>query len=191
MLRNALAHARQIGHREWISLALLNLEDLLVFQRKFSQARENCLEGLVLARQLGHREWTAAHLINLGIANRWLFQIEDAKNAFDEGFRILRQLQRPEMLAEALCDYANFLVDQALLEQASKAFQEILTLVPEQGTSLLMRARYGLARIAEAQGDWQQAYCYGEASLQAMTEPGHFSQQEVREWFAALLKRLV
>lgn len=187
-LLEALQIARQLGHQEWMSLSLFNLGDIFIDRQRYTQAKEVLLEGLALAQQIHHQEWTGGLLISLGNVTykENASQAERAEYYLQEGLKILRHLPRPEFLAEALDVYGNFLLEQAQLEQAEAAFQEMLTLIPEKGKSLLMLAWYGLARVAAMRRNWERARSYGLASLQAMEETGHRLAREVSKWLATL-----
>ena len=76
----------------------------------------------------------------------------------------------------------NFISDQNQVETAETTFHEILTAIREGDLDLLALAQYGLARVAAANGNIQEAQELGEASLAALEAMGHRNAKEVRDW---------
>ena len=57
--QEGLVIARQIGHREWISISLINLGSIAQKQGKYARAEVYLQEGLALAQQIGRPRITS------------------------------------------------------------------------------------------------------------------------------------
>ncbi|QBD78944.1 helix-turn-helix domain-containing protein [Ktedonosporobacter rubrisoli] len=184
--QEGLELARQIGHRERICILLGNLGEAYYELKNYPQAEIYFQEGLLLARQIGHREWISISLLNLGMVTHKQGHHKQAETYLQESLLLARRLGRPRITCSTLNEYGKLHLDQAQLELAEENFLEMKTLVSEGDQELLSLANYGLARIAAARGDLQEAHKLGRASADALTSIGHHSAQEVREWLNSI-----
>jgi tetratricopeptide (TPR) repeat protein/transcriptional regulator with XRE-family HTH domain len=182
-----LVLARQIGDREQICLLLLNLGDAIGELGNYAEAEVYFQEGLVLARQIEHREWITALLINLGLLMQKLGNYSEAEVYLQESLTLARQAGRPRITYAALYAYGKLYLDQNQVEAAETTFHEILTTIREGDQDLLALAQYGLARVAAANGNIQEAQELGEASLAALEAMGHRNAKEVRDWLNLIM----
>jgi len=60
-------------------------------------------------------------------------------------------------------------------------------MTPEGDQELSVLAQYGLARVAAARGNKDQARQLGTASLLVLNEIGHRKAQEIRHWLDAMI----
>lgn len=187
-LQEGLRLARQIGHRETISILLSNLGGIAHEQGNYPQAEAYFQEGLALARQIGYDEWISALLISLGLTARNQGDYTGAEACFQEGLTLARQLSRPQIIANGLYENGNLYLDQYRIEEAKATFQEMLTIIPEGGQDLLALAQYGLARVADAQGNFRKAQRLAQDSIRALEMMGHRKAKEVREWLDSIAR---
>ncbi len=184
--QEGLVLARQIGHREWISLLLTNLGDMAADQGNYAQAEDYFQEGLMLARQIGHLEWISALLGNLGLMASKQGNYVQAEVQLRESLGIARQISRPLVTANALYEYGNLYLNWRKLEAAAASFHEMLTAIPQGDQELAALAQYGLARIAAAYGNINEAHKMGEASATVLETMGHRNAKEVRNWLETI-----
>ncbi|MBV9690455.1 MAG: tetratricopeptide repeat protein [Ktedonobacteraceae bacterium] len=181
-----LVLARLIGHREWISALLGNLGEAAVLRRNYAQAELHFQEGLILARQSGHREWTSILLINLGLTARKQGNYVQAELYLQESLTLARQIGRPQITSNVLNEYGNLYLCQQKMEAAETSFHEMVNAIPEGSRELMALAQYGLARVAAAQGKFQDARKLGEKSVTTLEKIGHRKAQEVRHWMNSI-----
>jgi tetratricopeptide (TPR) repeat protein/transcriptional regulator with XRE-family HTH domain len=185
-LQEGLVLARQIGQREQLCVLLGNLGEAAVAQGNYVQAEGYFQEGLTLARQIGHREWISALLINIGLTARKRGHYTQAKEFLQESLTLARQTGRPYIISNALYEYGNLCLYLQQVEAAAESFREMFPTIPEGGQDLLALAQYGLARVAAAQGNVQEARKLGIASLTALETMGHRYAQEARGWLDSI-----
>jgi tetratricopeptide (TPR) repeat protein len=105
-----------------------------------------------------------------------------------EGLTLARQLGIPQITADTLYEYGNLYLDKLQQEAAELAFREMLVSVPEGGQELVARAQYGLARVAAAQGNIDEARRLGEASLMTLDVIGNYIASEERRWLNSIVE---
>ncbi len=81
----------------------------------------------------------------------------------------------------ATCSY-----EQHRLEAAMSVFREILVINPEGEQDLVALAYYGMARIANSQGDINEARRLGELSVLVLESIGNRKAKEVRNWLDSI-----
>ena len=153
------------------------------------QADAYLREGLALARQIGHREWISILLLNLAEITIAQGYYEQAEDYLQETLNLAQQIGRPSITTKALNEYGNLYLKQKKLDAAQSTFQKVLTIVPEGEQDLIALGQYGLARVAEAQGNSEEARKLGEASVLTLEKIGHHDAKEVRDWLNTLKNR--
>jgi tetratricopeptide (TPR) repeat protein/transcriptional regulator with XRE-family HTH domain len=185
--QEGLALARQIGHKEWISLLLINLGDLSNEQGNHEQAEKYLKEGLKLAGEIDHREWISVLLINLGMTTQKQGNYEQAEEYLQEGLTLARVLGIPQIICNALYEYGNLYLEQHHIQAARANFIEMLKTIPEGGQDLAALAHYGLARVAAALRNFDEALNSGEVSVKTLERMGHHKAKEIRSWLNSLM----
>jgi transcriptional regulator with XRE-family HTH domain/tetratricopeptide (TPR) repeat protein len=178
--------ARRLGHLEGVIMLLGNLGDVESELGNYAQAEVYLQEGLALARQIGHREWLAAVLANLGMMMRKRGKYEQARSYLQEGLSLARQVGRLEIACAALYDYGHVCLAEMQSGAAQASFEELLTSAPEDFQDFVALAQYGLARVAAAQGNFEEARLLGETSMEVLETIQHRDAGEVREWLEAM-----
>ncbi|WP_297167258.1 hypothetical protein, partial [Thermogemmatispora sp.] len=77
-------------------------------------------------------------------------------------------------------------LEQERFELAEKAFNEMLSFIPEGGQDLIALAQYGLARVAAAKGQLNQALSLARASAKVLELVGYRYAKEVRNWLRSI-----
>jgi len=185
-LQEGLVIARQLNHREWICGLLNNLGDVAVELKKYALAEKYFEEGLELARQLGHREWICSLLINLGTTTRKDNNYQLAEKYLQESIVLAKQIGIPQIVSYSLYEYGNLYLDQKMARIAEENFNEMLATAPAGGQDLIALAEYGLARVANINGNQQEARVLGEKSATKLANMGHRNALEVQSWLLTL-----
>lgn len=185
--QEGLSLARQIGHRERISALLSNLGGVAVEQGHYVQAIKYLQDGLSLARQTGNREWISFLLSNLGLATRKQGDYLGAKEYLQEGLKIAWEIGTPLIIASVLYEYGNLSLDQQQIEFAYQTFSEMQETILEGDQEFVALSQYGLARVAAAKNNIEEARRLGAMSLKSLETMGNRNANEVREWLNALV----
>jgi tetratricopeptide (TPR) repeat protein/transcriptional regulator with XRE-family HTH domain len=184
--QEALSQAQQIGHRLWTSALLNNLGDLSLAQEDYAEAERFFREGLALARQIEQQEYISGMLLNLGLVAWRQGRLVEAQASFQEGLALARVVGFPFLICSGLYEYGNFCLAQQRLQEAREAFMEMLSMAPEGSRDTVALARYGLARVAAAEGDLPEARELASQSAGVLEALGHRSAGEVRSWLSSL-----
>jgi tetratricopeptide (TPR) repeat protein len=181
-----LTLARQIGHRELISIFLLNLGTLAYEQQNYAQAETYLLEELALVRQLDHREWITVYLINIDEMMQKQGNYARAEVHLREGLERAKVLGSLRIIADALHEYGNLHLNRHQIAEAAAIFNDMLNSIPDGDQEMLALAHYGQARVAAAQHNIPEARRIGAACATALEAIGHHKALEVRQWLASL-----
>jgi tetratricopeptide (TPR) repeat protein len=184
--KEGLTLARQIGHRERISILLANLGDTLATQGNYAQAEIYLQEGLLVTKQIEHREWTSAVLSNLGLVAWKRGNYTQGEAYYQESLALARQIGNPIVISQQLDEYGTLLLDQHKIDAADAAFKEILTIIPSESQRLVALAQYGLARVAAAHGNLQEAQKLGKASVAGLGVTNSHQVKEVKDWLNSI-----
>jgi len=186
--KEGLELAKELGHREWVSLLLTNLGGAEVELGNYKEAETYFQEGLIFARQIFQQEWISALLLNLGLISQKQENFAQAEQYFHDGLTLSRQLGNPQFTSSGLYEYGNLLLIQRKVEEAEAIFNEMLITVPEGGQDLLALAQYGLARVAAARKNINEALRLGKISISALEATGHRGAIDVRSWLISILE---
>ena len=178
--------ARQLGHRERMSLFLLNLGDLALEQDNLVQAEAYLQEGLELARQIGHSERISDMLLRRGILATKQNDPEQAKTDYQEGLTLARHIGMPQLICRLLGAWGDLYLQLQQGEAAESAFREMLALAPEGNQILIAYAQYGLARVATSHGQLSEAYTLAESSRATFEALGHRQSKVVHDFLGRL-----
>jgi tetratricopeptide (TPR) repeat protein/transcriptional regulator with XRE-family HTH domain len=185
-LQEGLTLARQLGHRERISLFLLNLGDIALEQDHLVQAEAYLQEGLVLARQIGHLERISDLLLRQGILAAKQNAPDQAAACYREGLTLARHIGLPLLICRLLGAWGDLYLQLQQREAAEGAFQEMLSLVPEGNQILTANAQYGLARVAAAHGQMEEARILAASSSAIFEALGHRQSKIVHDFLENL-----
>jgi tetratricopeptide (TPR) repeat protein/transcriptional regulator with XRE-family HTH domain len=184
--QEGLVLARQSGLRERICGLLANLGDVASEQGNYTQAEEYCREGLVVARQIEHREWMSVLLCTLGFITHKQGSYNEAETYLKEGLVLTREVGIPQMTAYTLYEFGCLYLSQSRIKDAEDSFTMMHTTAPENCQDIIALAQYGLARVAAAYCNDQEARQLGSASALALEKMGHRKAVEVRQWLNSI-----
>ncbi len=180
--QEGLPLARQIGHREQIIVLLNNLGDVIVEMGNYAQAEAYFQEGLALARPIEYRERISLLLLNLGIIARKQNNFVMSEERLVESLTLSKQINHPLLTSLALYEYGNLYLYQQKIDIAEVVFQEMITIIPEGGEYLTALAQYGMAQIAFAKGNLDEAQQFGQLSVTVLESLEYRKAEEVRKW---------
>ncbi|HVB24267.1 MAG TPA: tetratricopeptide repeat protein [Ktedonobacteraceae bacterium] len=183
--QEGLGLARQIGHQEKISALLSNLGGVAIEQGHYIQAHKYLQEGLRLARQAGNREWISLTLNNLGLTTRKQGDYVQTLAYLQEGLEVAKQIGTPMIIANILYELGNFYLDKQQIESAYDIFSEMQDTIHEGDQELVALSQYGLARVAFAKNNIEEARRLGAMSLESLEGMGNKNTNEVRDWVNA------
>ena len=187
--QEALHLARQLGHQERISLLLLNLGDIAVERSQFEQAEAYLSEGMTLAHQISHRERISDLYLHLGILATRQRKESQAQQYLDEGLRIARDINNPLLVCTQLYAQGELYLQKEQIQEARYIFREMLVLAPAASQKVIADARYGLARVAALNQEYEEARKLAESSLSILNAVGHRRASSIRNFLENLAKR--
>jgi len=203
LLREGLALARGIGHRQRVSALLNNLGVAAQRQGQPREAERLFGESLAQARVIGQPQRIITALENLA----WLAcergDFAQAAAAADEALALAREVEQPLLIGDCLNLNGELRLRQsratwyedaeapsrmrALLAESAAYFEEARGIGEAvNGHNILVRAAYGLARIAAAQGRLAEAQRYGAACLAHINAESRAYSSEMTDWLATL-----
>jgi predicted ATPase/DNA-binding CsgD family transcriptional regulator len=181
-LQEGLALARQAGYREGSIVQLINLGHLTCERGNYDQAEGYWQEALDLARHMGHREYISTALLNLGWVASERGNYDQAEGNLQQALDLARQIGYHWLLSSVFYEYGEFHLKQQQFEAAWAAFREARDIASEGNPDNIGRACYGLARVAAAQGNLDEARRQGQESLTILEAIGHYKAAEVGQW---------
>jgi tetratricopeptide (TPR) repeat protein len=185
--QEGLALAREIGHRERISALLTNLGVVAAYRGAYDQAEAYYQEGLALAREIGHREVVSFLLANLGSLAVRRREYDQATVYYRESLALAREMEHPWLTSGILIEWGQLYLKQQNWDLAAATFRESLEMAREVDMQeFVAKASYGLAKVAFAQGNIDDAWRQGQGSLAILEVMGHGDAAEVEEWLGSL-----
>jgi tetratricopeptide (TPR) repeat protein/transcriptional regulator with XRE-family HTH domain len=184
--QQALQLCRKIGYRYAMTTLLANLGGMATEQKNYAQAEAYLQEGLEIARQMEHRNLIGVNLVNLGGTAMEQGNYEQADAYLQEALEIARQIKRQWLLCGALHARGDLYLKLHQFEQAADAFHELRAIVSDENQEYLGVALYGLARVALAREDVQEARALGQESLRILETIRNRQVPEVRAWLNTL-----
>ncbi|GCE03937.1 tetratricopeptide repeat protein [Dictyobacter aurantiacus] len=182
----ALKIARQIGHNEQVCVLLINLGEKSIEDGDYNQAKVYFQEGLTLSKSIKHREWTSVILGNLGNVEEKQGNYSEAQHYLREGLELAYQVRRPQITGTILYHFGNLYIGQQQIDQAEKAFHEMISTVPLEDKELHALAQYGIARVLALRNNYIEALKLGEDSFKTLSTISNRHTDEVGNWLTSL-----
>jgi len=147
-----------IGDRRGETMALNNLGTVYCDLGDYAAARDYHQQALEIRITIGDRWGEANSLVNLGLVHHGLGENEAAREYCRQALAIQQEIGDRRGEGYSLTYLGHALAELGELQAAARAYREALHLRREMGqSSLAIDDLAGLARIAMAQGDPQQA----------------------------------
>jgi tetratricopeptide (TPR) repeat protein len=182
-----LALARAMGHRDRISDLLALLGTVALRRGDYARAEAFYQEGLDLASKTGRRDTICFLRANLGALALRRGDETRAEADLREALMLARAMGHRWYLGSILSWLGELHLQRQQWEAAAAAFHEVQQLADTMGVrEFAAEAAYGLARLAEAQGDIVEACRQGQVSLAIFEAIRHSKATEVKQWLARL-----
>lgn len=186
ILKDGLVLARQIEHYEHIVVLLTLLGITVEHREDYAQADMYYEEGLTLARQIAHPMRIGILLTHLGRRAGERGEYAKAHAYYQEALALAHKLVHPSLKIVVLNHWGETYLRHQHVEAAAIAFHEALAMTSEGQQEFYARTYYGLAHVAVAQDNLDEAKTYGEASVRAFEAIGHHKALKVRTWLDML-----
>jgi tetratricopeptide (TPR) repeat protein len=181
----ALAIAREIGHRQNESTTLGNLGNAYSDLGQVDKAIEYYEQGLAIAREIGHRQGEGNHLGNLGNAYSDLGQVEKAIEYYEQALAIAREIGHRQGEGNHLGNLGNAYSDLGQVEKAIEYYEQALAIAREIGHRQGEGADLGsLGNAYRDLGQVDKAIEYYEQALAISREIGHRQNEGI--WLGSL-----
>ena len=178
----AVVVARQIGYLYALATAVGNLGAMIAERGQYDQAEAYYQESLQLGRQLENPVTICTTSGNLGDLALKQGRTDQAEGYVKEALALARQVGREVLLCEVLDLWGEVCLRQQRLDQAAATFREIGEVAAKELPAYEAAGRYGLARVALAQGQSEDARARGQESLRIFTSIGNHRAGEVEKW---------
>jgi tetratricopeptide (TPR) repeat protein len=181
----ALAIAREIGHRQMEGNSLGNLGNAYSVLGQVEKAIASFEQALAIAREIGHRQGEGNRLGNLGLAYRDLGQVEKAIASFEQALAIAREIGHRQGEGSWLGNLGLAYRDLGQVEKAIASFEQALAIDREIGYRQGEGSDLGnLGNAYHALGQVEKAIDYYEQALAIAREIGH--RQNEGSWLGNL-----
>ena len=185
--RQALELARQIGYYDLISVVLTNLGSAALDQAQdYGKAETYFIEALDLARRTNDSKVISANLGSLGDLKKRQGNLNEAATYLQEALEIARGVGDIWLLGAILNECGELYLKQNRLEEARAAFHESATISAKGNQEVAAAGLYGLARVAGASGDTDEARQKGQESLVLYESMKHRLTESVKTWLNSL-----
>lgn len=173
---------------DWFGAPLLGtLGIIAAHQLDFVSAKKHTHEGLTLARASGYRFILSELLLTQSVLSRLCGDYSQVEHSLSEAQDLVKRLRFPCLICEITYEGGELDLIHQRWERATEAFEEAWKIAQEQQLHLyLAPIAYGLARLAKARANYDEAYRWGKESLQRHEALGHHKTTEVAEWLALL-----
>ncbi len=181
--RQALELARQIGYYDLISVVLTNLGSAALDQaQEYGKAETYFVEALELARRTNDNKVISANLGSLGDLKKRQGNLDEAATYLHEALKIARRVGDFWLLGAILNECGDLYLKQNRLVEARAAYHEAATISAKGNQEVAASALYGLARVAFAGGDTEEARQKGQESLALYESMDHHLAESVKTW---------
>ena len=181
-----LALAQQIGYHDVIGILQMNLGVIATRSGRYQEAYAIFKEALALAEAQGYRERYPPVLLSLAETALMEGDVRQAEGWVEKGMKVAQEFQQTHFLSRAWLARGDLELQREQWAEAARAFDAVASSDPPPQKSYLGLAYYGLARVAAAQGKWDEAQQYGQTSLTCLESIGYHQAAEVRQWLSSL-----
>ena len=174
LLRDALAAARQCGHRPTEASALNTLGNVAASRGDYDEAKRLHEEGLSIRQELGDRHAIASSLHNVAQDAHERRDYAAARALYEEVCAIWRELGDQIALSATLNNLGNLATDLCDYEAAQPPHEEALALRRRVGDKPgVAGSLTNLGRVLQERGDHEGARAYYGESLALGRELGY------------------
>jgi predicted ATPase/DNA-binding SARP family transcriptional activator len=168
-LRSSLAICRESGDQRGLADALGQLANLFYATfGDYAEAKRLAGESLAISRELGRPDWIAYALDTLGFATFALGEYDASLAYYQEGLALFEEIGDQHGMALTLggIGMVNWALGGERLAEARQVFERSLAHCRKIGHQGQVSGRLGgLARVANDQGEYQEALRYGKEGL--------------------------
>ena len=157
LFRQVLAIYREMGDRDRISAALMNLGRLALLEGRVAEAVDSLEEAEAIQSDLGLKNDLAVTRFNLGYARSYTGDTAGALTCFEQAAQSFRSLEATPMLAASLVGVAQQHLEADHPAEAEASLREGLALAQNADPRIAAESYPLLARILLARGDLEHA----------------------------------
>ena len=148
----------------------------------YAKAEAYFIEALDVARRTNDTKVISANLASLGNLERLKDKLDKAAAYLQESLEIARKLGDIWLLSAVLTECGELYLKQDRLDEAYTAFHEAAASSVKGSQDAVASALYGLARVARARGNLEEARQQGQASLDIFQSMDHRLKDSVKRW---------
>jgi tetratricopeptide (TPR) repeat protein len=185
ILLQALAMLRKVGNHLWLGQTLFELGSLAAIEGDDQQALVYFQECLESAQRTGDRETMGALFDERGRLETRRGNYQQAEHYLRDALQIGRDVGLNYLICTALFSWGELHLQCQRFDAAALSFTEMDATVPTEQRELRAMSFYGLARLAAARHNVEEACQQGQTSLAIFTAIGHYRASEVQKWLAS------
>lgn len=168
----AIESARLLGWRSGEAFVQAIYASTLAIHGEYGEALARAQIALGIAEEIEHREWTTLACIVLGEIHRQLLDTATAKSYLIRAHELARGLNSFIHLHSSAAPYANALTDDGDFQRARQLLTPFLEVEDSMGNSVQRRCWAAMARLANAEGDPQEALAIVDRILSRAPDDG-------------------
>jgi tetratricopeptide (TPR) repeat protein len=185
--KEGLECARKTRSRQRRSALLMNIGMLAFYQKHYQRAEKYYEQSLRLAREIENRFRESCVLQNLGMLERAKENFPMAEAYLQQSSEIAQTHGLYWVACETLNEWGELYLKEQQIEKAAMTFQEVLTKATEMDAEELMASAFlGLAQVAVAREQFDEAQQKGHACLALYEKMGHEKRKYILQWLTAL-----
>jgi len=182
-LRQSLDLATELQDMEKIISLHTKLGVVAVKRNNYPQAEEHLSKGLQLAQKLGNLQRLCALYLAQAILAQSRGEVPNAHLHFKAGLDLARQIEHHWYISNIQNEWGELHLAQDDRAAAAEAFEEAKRVATQlRCEDLLALALYGLARIAVAEGNLEEAGFLVKESLATLEDIHHHKVGEINSW---------
>ncbi|GHO46985.1 NB-ARC domain-containing protein [Ktedonospora formicarum] len=159
---------------------------LTLAQEHLQLARSRFLHALEQARHIEHSAFCSESLILLGIASLQDGDLSTAHSSLQEGLVLANTLDMPQLQGEALLAWGKYALQQQDYAQAQEQFEMVIHTIPHDFQECMARAHMGLALVARAKHQYEEARSEGKMALVLFEQMHHVQAKAIRDFLHSL-----
>lgn len=178
--------SKTLGDKERLCFLLGNKAWMLNKEEKYAQSKLCLEEGIPLARSIHHKEVLAFLLGTMIPVRHNLNEPGKAEKSYEEGIEVARDIGDLRTISDILLKWGDVQLDKENISLARSLYSDSLSTAESAGENgakdFVAGATFGLAQVAEAQGNTSRARMLGEESLSLFESIDDARAEEVRMW---------
>ena len=186
-LQEGLKLAETVDNPEKTCILRENLGILACERREFGHAQKHLQKGLKLALKIKNPERISSLYKSLGALETKQGNFKQAEEHLQKGLTLARKIQHQWRICEIYNEWGKYYLKRQEFDSASENFSKSLKKAHKMNfQEFAATALYGLAQVAAAQKEIDEARCKSQESLRIFESIGHKKADDVDQLLTEL-----